>query len=453
VTDARQENARMLAAILGVGEDEAADRLNRPVVVTVGTEPDAQSWAHEIIALLSLTVRVTRDPSEELHAELVVGSTRPQTSAPRLHAAIDALGATVATEPVRRGPAPPHPLLMATAACAVAAATVSLVIDDSALPAVRLPLVFDFKHLGIPPAAFDRPIDLTGAVLVGAGAVGHGFLRALRHLRVYGTLPIIDPKHVGAGNFNRCAYLKPDDEGKDKAVVLASRAQGDFPHLTLLSRVEEFRAFCKREGPPPAAIVTVDSRRARRSIQSELPGRVLDASTTDIRSVVVHSHRQPTQHACLSCIYRHVPEENARERSIAEGLGIDIDMVKEGFISKTSATAIGAAHPEIDPQAILGMAYDSLFKQLCAAQTLLTPDSRQVLAPFAFVSALAGALLTIELLRSEQGVADSNYWVVDPWGAPIARRRVLRPRIEGCEFCGNPAVQPIAQELWGRFAA
>ena len=438
----------MLAAILGVDEDEAAERLNRTVLVTIGTEPDALSWANEIIALLGLTVQVTRDPSKQLHAELVIGSARPQTSAPRLYAAIDAASATIAAEPVRRRPTSPHPLLAATAACAVAAAAVNLVVDDHALPPVRLPLVFEFKQLGIPPGALDRSVDLTGAVLVGAGAVGHGFLRALRHLPVSGKLPIIDPKSVGAGNFNRCSYLEADDEGKDKAAVLASRAQSDFPELTLLPRVEEFRAFCKRQGPPPAAIVTVDSRRARRSIQSELPGRVLDASTTDIRSVVVHSHRQPTKHACLSCIYRHVPEENARERSIAEGLGIDLEMVKQGFISDTSAVAIATAHPAIDPQAILGMAYDSLFKQLCAAQTLLAPNSRQVLAPFAFVSAFAGALLVVELLRSEAGVEDSNYWVVDPWGMPIGRRRVLRPRFEGCEFCSNPDVQPISKELW-----
>lgn len=449
VKQARQENARMLAAILGVGEDEAAKRLDRTVLVTVGDEPGARHWANEIIGLLGLTVQVAREPSEALHAEVVIGSARPRTSAPRLYAAIDAAGATVAAHPVSRRLTTPHALLMATAACAAAAAMVNLVVGDQALPTVRLPLVFEFKQLGIPPHVFDRPVDLTGASLVGAGAVGHGFLRALRHLPVSGTLPIIDPKCVGAGNFNRCAYLEADDEGKDKAMVLASRAQGDFPELTLLPRVEEFRTFCKREGPPPTAIVTVDSRRARRSIQSELPGRVLDASTTDIRSVVVHSHRQPTQHACLSCIYRHVPEENARERSIATGLGIELEMVKEGFISETAAAAIAAAHPAINTQVIIGMAYDSLFKQLCAAQTLLAPDSRQVLAPFAFVSALAGALLVVELLRSEAGLEDSNYWVVDPWGTPIGRRRVLRPRFNSCEFCSNPDVRPISQGLWG----
>jgi hypothetical protein len=453
MTNAHQENARMLAAILGIGEDEAAGRLNRTVLVTVGSDVRDRHWAEEIIALLALTVDVAREPIGTAHAELIVGMAEPRTSAPRLHAAIDALGATISAAPAHRSSTAPHPFLAAIAACPAVAAALHLVIDDPALPSVRLPLQFQFVQLGLPARALDRELDITGGVLVGAGAVGHGFLRALRHLPVRGTLPVVDPKSVGAGNLNRCTYLRPGDVGHDKAGVLANRAQPDFPELSLTPFVEEFRIYCKRHGPPPTAIVTVDSRRARRSIQSELPGRVIDASTTDVRAVVVHSHRQPTAHACLSCIYRHVPEENLRERAIANGLGIDLEMVKQGFISDVAAAAIAAAHYAIESETIVGMAYDSLFKQLCAAQTLLTPDSRQVLAPFAFVSSLAGALLVIELLRSDARIEASNYWTVDPWGMPINRRRVLRPRVADCEFCSNSDVDTVARQLWARDVA
>lgn len=165
-------------------------------------------------------------------------------------------------------------------------------------------------------------------MLAVAGAVGHGVLRALRHLPTTGMLPVEDPKTVTQGNFNRCTYLQQQDLGKDKAAVLAERAQPGFKNLTLQPYVGDFGAFCKEHGPQQAVIVTVDSRRARRSIQSELPGGVIDASTTDGRAAVVHSHKQPTAGACLSCIYRHVPEEHARERSITEGLGVTLDDVR-----------------------------------------------------------------------------------------------------------------------------
>lgn len=72
-----------------------------------------------------------------------------------------------------------------------------------------------------------------------------------------------------------------------------------------------------------------------------------------------------------------------------------------------------------------------------------------MLTPFAFVSALAGALLAIELVRQVEGVADTNYWQVDPWRAPLARLRRRRSRVPDCEFCSRPATPTVIQTLWG----
>ena len=452
MTNARQENARMLASILGIDEDEASECLDRTVLVTIG--PDAaRLWVDEVLLLLSLTVGVTQDPAVAVHGELVLGSADRRTSAACLWAAVNADEVVIADQPLRIPAGTPHPFLCGIAACPVVAAAIRLAVPEISLPSPQVPIRFAFSQLGLPDNMLTRRRDLSGSVLVGAGAVGHGVLRAMRHLPVHGTLAIVDPKKVGAGNFNRCTYLHADDLGEDKAAALAMRAASDFPDLVIEPCVEEFRDYCKRSGPPATAFVTVDSRRARRSIQSELPGRVLDASTTDIRAVVVHSHSQPNPHACMSCIYAHVPEEHLRERAIADGLGIDIEVVKQGFISELAAAEIAKSHGTIQPGAIVGMAYDSLFKQLCAAQSLQTSDNRQVLAPFAFVSTLAGYLLVVEMLRSDAGMEESNYWVVDPWGAPIQRRRVLRPRKPDCEFCSRPEVDVAARELWRRRSA
>lgn len=439
----------MLAAILGMGEEEAAERLDRIILITASTDSVSQAWAAEIAAMLERTVGIAMVLDADAQLEIVVGPVEPRSTCLRLYACIDSVGATIAFDPVerRRGDAPA--LFAAVAACTAAAAALSALLDDPGLPSVRFPVVLDFAQFGIPAATLDREIDITGSVLIGAGAIGHGFLRALRHTRVLGTLPVVDPKTVGSGILNRCLYLWPDDVGANKSEILVARAQSDFPRLKLTSAVEVFKDYAERNGPPATAIVTVDSRRARRSIQWELPGRVLDASTTDVRGVIVHSHRQPNPHACLACIYRHLPEENAREQSIADGLGVSLDMVKSGFISVEAAASIALVHPQISPATITGMAFDSLFRQLCAEQALATPEGRQVLAPFAFVSNLAGTLLAIELLRSEAGLASTNYWSVDPWGIPLRQTRVLRPRIPECEFCSRADVDEVTQQLWG----
>jgi len=448
-----QENARMLAALLGSDEEDASERLNRTVLVTAHREGTDAAWAEEVMSLLARTVGVVTSVADEAQIELVIGGAAPRTDLPRLHASIDDGGATIDVKPSASvSGQPPHPLLAAIAACPVAAATLRMLIDDPALPGVTYPLHLDFGQLGIPDGTLAKTIDLSDAVLVGAGAVAHGFVRALRHLPAVGRLRIVDPKTVGSGNPNRCLYLGGEDVGRDKAIALAERAAADFPDVGFEPLVLDFSAYCKSAGPPATAIVTVDSRRARRGIQKELPGRILDASTTDVRGVVVHSHRQPTQDACMACIYRHVPDESARERSIADGLGVDLATVKEGFISAEAAERIHRAHPHVGRSELVGNAYDSLFKQLCAAQALLTPEGRQVLAPFAFVSSMAGALLAVELLRSNAGVATTNYWTVDPWKTPIGRRRLLRPRDPQCEFCSKPESDAAAEHLWGRVA-
>ncbi|MGO4569977.1 hypothetical protein AB4Z52_34340 [Rhizobium sp. 2YAF20] len=441
-----QENAMMLASILGIDEELAAARLEKTILITA--DEAVTDWAREIQELLQRTVRVTRDPEVAAHLEIVLGQTKRRTILPCLFAAYDERGVTVSKDaPNRMGDAPS--LFVYIAGIAVAGASLAAAIDDVSLPSAPLPLEVDFKEMGVPVDVLQQEFNLDGAVLIGAGAVAHGFLRACRFLKVTGELAIVDPKKVGAGNPNRCLYLDESDVGQDKAVALRARAQSDFQNLRLTSFVGEYKEFGKKYGPSKTAIVTVDSRRARRSIQTELPGRVLDASTTDIRAVVVHSHRQPNPFACLSCIYKHIPDELARERSIADGLGVDLETVKEAFISDEAAKLICRSHPSLEPERLVGMAYDSLFKQLCGEHALRTPEGKQVLAPFAFVSMLAGVLLACEFVRSEVDLANTNYWTVDPWRAPIARLRRLRPRLSDCEFCSKPSVDRAAREVWG----
>ena len=82
-----QENARMLASLIGVDEDEAAERLDCTVLMTVATDAVSQTWAAEIQALLERTVNVVLKPNSDACAvELIVGQTAPRTSATRVYA-------------------------------------------------------------------------------------------------------------------------------------------------------------------------------------------------------------------------------------------------------------------------------------------------------------------------------------------------------------------------------
>lgn len=447
MTTVGQENARMLASLLGIEEADAAERLDKTVRITVAA--GLLGAGEEVRDLLERTIQVSLSDEGKPDLELVIGGAEPATPGPHLYAALNPRGVAIDAVPLQHSNDQVHPLLTALAACHIAAAALHRVIGSSSLPRLAFPLSVDFAELGIPEGSLTAPIDISGPVLVGAGAVANGFLRALRHLQVRGTLAIVDPKTVGEGNPNRCLYFTERHVRLPKAPTLAQSAQPDFPELRLEPHSCTFGELVAKTGPVETAIVTVDSRRARRSLQKEIPRRIVDASTTDARAVIVHSHTQPTDHACLACIYRHVPDEHARERSIGEGLGIDVETVREGFITSAAAARIAKAHPSVEPSTIVGKAYDTLFKELCSAQALITPEGRQVLAPFAFVSALAGVLLVIELLRSNHRSASTNYWTVDPWGVPIGRLRRLRPRVPDCEFCADEDARKLVDSLWG----
>ena len=134
------------------------------------------------------------------------------------------------------------------------------------------------------------------------------------------TITVVDGKNVSGGNLNRCFFYEGGDVDKPKAERLVARAV--LGNTVLEPFVGTFRDVLLKRGRIRRVFVTVDSRPARRSIQADMPLEIFDASTTDVTAVVAHHHRQPTGYACLSCIYPHIPEEDARERDIADLLGL-----------------------------------------------------------------------------------------------------------------------------------
>ena len=205
------------------------------------------------------------------------------------------------------------------------------------------PLVVRFAEIGIDMKALSQPVDLGVSYLAGAGAIGNGFLWAARYLDFRGRLHIVDDDDVTSGNLNRQVWFGPDDIGQPKADRLACHAQIHFPRLTLVPRKVRLQDLPEKSTEPwlRRLIVAVDSRRARRKLQNEFPGEVFDASTTDIREIVLHYHRAPTDHACLSCIYEPDAEETSREQHIAEHLGVSVEEVRSERISAAAALVIG----------------------------------------------------------------------------------------------------------------
>lgn len=175
----------------------------------------------------------------------------------------------------------------------------------------------------------------------------------------------------------------------------------------------------------------------RRSIRSEFPLEIIDASTTDLSEVVNFSEIQLTGDACLACVYTYALEEASRERQIAETLDLEVEEVQQQFISEHIVRKLVTLHPSLEEWTLVNMAFDSLFREMCGSGTLFTQETKQVLAPLAFVSHLAGALLVVELLRRSTFASinpTANYLWLDPWHPPHRNARLRKTKRTDCEF-------------------
>lgn len=455
--EARHENAAALAAALGMDLDKAAETLDMAVVITTNpVDLLAKEFAAEITALLGRTVKQvsTVDIPTAPATELVIGDAIARTESRKLYLSVTHEGATISRTPKAQDFLQPvHNLLRVIIACYASAAALDRALGEHSPFGLNDPFAFSFDALGLDLADLSRPVDIGHAYLAGAGAIGNGLLWAAQHLDLRGRLEIADDDSVDSGNLNRQMWFDTDDIGLKKVERIALKAQPFFHSLELVPRDMRIQDLPEKSSGPwlRRLIVAVDSRRARRQLQNELPREVFDASTTDIREVVVHYNRQPTTDACLSCIYEPDKEELSREQHIADHLGVSVDAVRCERISDAAAITIADRFPDLISTDLIGVAYDTLFKQLCGEGILKTASGRQVVAPFGFVSVLAGALLAVELVRrlgSDGSDRDFNYWRVSAWHAPLARRRIQRPRQSGCAFCDDRTLQRVNAQLW-----
>jgi molybdopterin/thiamine biosynthesis adenylyltransferase len=446
----------MLATALGLALQDAAEALEFDVTVTADpSDPTAIEIGEELVSLLSRTVRKAAlgKAYDTAAIEVVIGKAGSGSNLPKLFVSIQpdeaVIGSDLAPE---RCAEIPH-ILSVLVACYISAKVMQTVLKERLPFHVPSPLRIPFDQLGIDARAYGEPVNIGRAYLAGAGAIGNGFLWAARHLKVHGQLEIADDDFVSSGNLNRQIWFTKTDIDHPKAERLAANAKAYFPNLKLVERKQRLQDLSEKcDGPWLArTFIAVDSRRARRKIQNEFPGEVFDASTTDIREVVIHYHKQPTNNACLSCIYETDKEEASREQHIADHLGVSLAEVRQERISAASAERIAQRMPKLDAVGLVGLAYDSLFKQLCGAGELKTLEGRRIFAPFAFVSVLAGTLLALEMLRrigEGESKKDFNYWRVSPWYPPLGRRQIIRPAEPECEFCGDRILRSVNAALW-----
>ena len=458
---ARRENAFALARATTGDVESSAIALDLAILVTSNcSQPNAVFFVDCLISLLRRTVEHV-DAGQFgrggfYAAEVIVGDARPRTDSRHVFVSVSEMATTIASV---RNAAPRFAesvpqLFLLIAACYTCGVSLQTALGERLPYDAVDPFVLRFADLGVDGDALGEEFELGPAYLAGAGAIGNGFLWALRTLKPHGILHIVDDDTVSDGNLNRQVWFDSIDVGLPKSVQLAMHAQPTMPGLVLVPHVARLQELPARISPTwlRQLIVAVDSARARRSLQSELPYSVFDASTTEITQVTVHSNAVHDGGACLACIYAADVVERQRELHIAETLGVSVEMVRTERISAEAAALIVARYPNLTAANVTDLAYDTLFKQLCATGTLRAGTPQALVAPFAFVSALAGALLVLAVVRQLNPRARTsdvwNYWRVSPWHPPMVRNQHFRAPSPSCSHCGQPAVHAAIARTW-----
>jgi hypothetical protein len=455
VNPAAAENARMLSHVLGTTNEAAAKLLDRVVVIT--TDSVGSRLASDIILLLARSVgRVSTEQraGEPEAVEVVIGTARPRTSAVHVYVSMSYETVRIASEPDDdpRIEATMPAILVLVAACYAAGAIIRRMVGTALPYPAADPLIFSpAALLGSDADVLHARLDIGVAHLAGAGAVGNAFLLALGRIDVAGEVHVVDPDVVEDANLNRTLLFEEGDVGKPKATALAERAASLLPAVRFTAHPTRLQDLSNGSAWLEQLVCTVDSRRARRGLQEELPRDVYDASTSGIADVVLHFNSVASPHACLSCVYHEDRRETAHEEHVAAMLGIGTGDVRQTHLSEVAAGRVLAKYPQLAGRQLVGLACDTLFKELCATGSLGADSGQQVLAPLAFVSVLAGTMLALEFARRRfrrASVEPFNEWHLSPWTPPLLDGRRRRPRRQGCTFCGGRNVHAAFATLW-----
>ena len=457
--DQALENARTVASLLELEDEQAAEKLESPIQITWDTSDDSAArlgaFVVRLLARTFLEIGNYSCPRANASVELLInGAARLGSAETTLHCQIDAASFSC-------GPLPSTPrdvgstvpdVLCLVAACFASAQVTHYVLQ---LPSGRVSpqgVHHNFATWpGVPLDVWETEVDLGELQFAGGGAVGNAVLFAQQFLPVRGQGVMIDPKRVVPGILNRCLWFDTADLDKDKATALVYKLEEAKSRIVLRPLC---RTVSQARGEVPnfdCLVVGVDSRRSRRNLQGELPLEVFDASTTGVDEVVFHHNRLFTGGACLACIYKEMQAEKAFAEHVAELLNVTAAEVAEEFISRAAAAKICERYPDVKPDGIAGKAYTTIFRQQCATGSLVTPEQKQVLAPFAFVSQLAGTILAIEMFLRRidpQRGRVFNYWRVNPWRGILIDLQDYRMPDLNCTVCSKQDYQDAARLAW-----
>lgn len=166
-------------------------------------------------------------------------------------------------------------------------------------------------------------IDIGNAFLVGAGAIGNGFLWALSRCQVSGHLRVVEHDQIDLGNLQRYVLTRREDEGLPKVTLIQQFFEGHEGIVLqcVPSKWEEYvTPLPANEWRFDRVVVALDSPEDRIAVQSSLPRWVVNGWTQK-GEMGVSRHGFIGEEACMACLYMPTGEAPHEDQLIAQALG------------------------------------------------------------------------------------------------------------------------------------
>ncbi len=268
------------------------------------------------------------------------------------------------------------------------------------------------KRVGADPLL--RSIHIKDVHLVGAGAVGNGFLWAINRVDCTGTLHVIDPETLEGSNLQRYAMAYATDEGATKSLLAKQwLAVGKSSRMAVLPHNLPWASYIEQvSGRNPDTVVSaVDSAQARIQIQASLPRRIFNG-WTQAGEAGISRHNFLGDASCLACLYMPSGDVLNRDQLVLKGLRLPDDQLKpvrqrlqQGTPTDRAFLELIATHSKVPLAALLpyeGRPINDLYVEAICGGAVMAFGSAgadsQAEVPMAFQSALAGILLAAELV-------------------------------------------------------
>jgi len=319
-----------------------------------------------------------------------------------------------------------------------------------------------------------RGSDLGRMFLVGAGAIGNGVLWAVARAEVTGELIVVDPQQIDLGNPQRYVMTVRKDVGSTKADLAVAWLAGS-KGLKVTPEQKSWDDFARgTDWLFPRVLVALDTAEARIAVQASLPKWIVNAWT---REAAIGVSRHPTLAGggCLACQYLPAGKAPSLDVMVASTFGFAIEpqtpivhpelMEIRQRLDRNVPCELAflervAVKKNLPIECLLpfeGRTLRDLYTEgVCGGQILgITADNQETLAevPMAFQSALAGILLTAELVIDSQGLRAEP--VLDETRINLMKpllNNVCSPSgkdLEGRCICQDPDFQACYEEKYG----